>query len=126
MNNAKKKSTSNNKERLNKNLEFFNWVQEYSKKVVSMTFLIFVLANAFFLCLLTAEFIKTNELSYIDIYIQEIHLTFRDVIGGYLIKAATENALKIGGSYLESYVSMKSDAMRLQDDKENYEEEYYD
>lgn len=134
----KRSIPSTDPQRMRKNLEFLNWAQEYSKKIVSITFLIFVLSNIFFLGLITAEFIRNADLTYIDIYMQEVHLTFREVIGGYLIKAATENVIKIGGSYLESYMTTKanivkekmmSDAgLNTTDYQETYveEEEYYD
>lgn len=134
----KRSIPSTDPQRMRKNLEFLNWAQEYSKKIVSITFFIFVISNIFFLCLITAEFIKNSDLAYIDTYMQELHLTFREVIGGYLIKAATENVIKIGGSYLESYMRTKADIARekmmnkvglnTSDYQETYieEEEYYD
>lgn len=134
----KRSIPSTDPQRMRKNLEFLNWAQEYSKKIVSITFLIFVLSNIFFLGLITAEFIRNADLTYIDIYMQEVHLTFREVIGGYLIKAATENVIKIGGSYLESYMRTKADIARekmmneaglnTSDYQESHveEEEYYD
>ena len=41
---------------------------------------------------------------YLDTLISESNLTFREVIGGYIIKAATENAIKIAGSIAEKYI----------------------
>ena len=37
----------------------------------------------------------------------QIRDLFRDVIGGYIIKAAMENVLKIGGSYIERIFEVK-------------------
>ena len=53
------------------------------------------------------EFRQTLEIYYIDTFISEVHCTFRDVIGGYIVKAAAENVFKIGGSYMESYMQYK-------------------
>lgn len=109
----KRKSVpTTDQQRMKSSLNFLNWAQEYSKKIVTITFILFVISNIFFLVLVTAEFIRNADLTYIDTYMSEVHLTFRDVIGGYLIKAATENILKIGGSFLESYMKTKSDIMR--------------
>jgi hypothetical protein len=88
-------------------IEFLSWIQEFSKKIVFVTFLIFVLANLFFIVIVTLDFIRQGTIQYLDTYISEIHLTFREVIGGYLIKAASENVVKIGGSYMESYMKDK-------------------
>jgi hypothetical protein len=61
----------------------------------------------FFIVIVTLDFIRQGTIQYLDTYISEIHLTFREVIGGYLIKAASENVVKIGGSYMESYMKDK-------------------
>lgn len=44
---------------------------------------------------------------YFNTFVTEVHTTFRDVIGGYIIKAAMENVLKIGGSYIERIFEVK-------------------
>lgn len=125
----KRKSVpTTDQQRMKSSLNFLNWAQEYSKKIVTITFILFVISNIFFLVLVTAEFIRNADLTYIDTYMSEVHLTFRDVIGGYLIKAATENILKIGGSFLESYMKTKSDIMRYSEMNEagmGYNEEDY-
>lgn len=124
----RKNVPTTDQQRMKSSLNFLNWAQEYSKKIVTITFLIFVISNVFFLILITAEFIRNADLTYIDTYMSEVHLTFRDVIGGYLIKAATENILKIGGSFMESYMRTKSDIMRYSEMNEagmTYNEENY-
>jgi hypothetical protein len=111
----KKRSASiSNDDTLKKNVEFLSWIQEFSKKIVFITFFIFILANIFFLVIVTIDFIKQGTIQYLDTYISEIHLTFRDVIGGYMIKAATENVFKIGGGYMESYMKTKTTIVEKQ------------
>lgn len=91
----------------NKSLSFFGWIQEFSKKIVSITFVIFVIINLFVLAAITFAYFNSGDLMYIETLLTEIHQTFRDVIGGYIIKAATENAIKIGGGVLEKYLEYR-------------------
>ena len=91
----------------NKSLTFFGWIQEFSKKIVSITFVIFVVINLFVLAAITFSYFNSGDLLYIETLLTEIHQTFRDVIGGYIIKSATENAIKIGGGVLEKYLEYR-------------------
>lgn len=52
-------------------------------------------------------YFQSNELAMLDTLITEINTTFRDVIGGYIIKAATENAFKITGSIIDRILEAK-------------------
>ena len=91
---------------LKKSIGFMSWVQEFSKKIVAVTFLLFLAANIFVMVLMFLEYYSSGmEPSGLDTLLSEIHTTFRDVIGGYIIKAATENVLKIGGAVIEKYLS---------------------
>jgi hypothetical protein len=38
----------------------------------------------------------TGDASMVSLLLTETNSTFRDVVGGYIIKAAVENAFKIG------------------------------
>ena len=87
--------------------KFFKWVQEFSKKIVTITFVIFVLINLFTLGLVAFNYFTTFDLVYLDILLSETHLTFREVIGGYIIKAAAENSFKIVGSIIDKYYEHK-------------------
>ena len=91
---------------LKKSIGFMSWVQEFSKKIVAVTFLLFLVANIFVMVLMFLEYYSSGmEPSGLDTLLSEVHTTFRDVIGGYIIKAATENVLKIGGAVVEKYLS---------------------
>ena len=119
---------------VDKSKTFVNWIQEFSKKIVAITFIIFVIINIFILLLILSAYITSGELHYLDTLISEANLTFREVIGGYIIKAATENAIKIAGSivikYLDfismkkygSHISIEEDEI-IEDDPMNNEEE---
>ena len=107
MSKRKKKSGNINTE-VKESIKFISWIQEYSKRIVSITFLIFFAANVFTLIMLTLQFMNDRNMTYLDTYIMEVHSTFREVIGGYLLKAATENVFKIGGGLLESYARTKA------------------
>ena len=81
-----------------KSKKYIIWVQEFSKKIVVVTFLLY-LATSIFSALLVYWSFKAGMISGIDTLITETNNTFRDVIGGYIIKSAIENAVKIGGNY---------------------------
>lgn len=125
-------------EGIQKQIKFMSWIQEFTKKIVTITFLIFILSNIFYLVMILAQFSTTTSITYIDTFITEMHQTFRDVIGGYIVKAAAENVIKIGGGYLIRYMEAKAqvdiERMRLrykdiprepQEDVIN-EDQYYD
>lgn len=125
-------------EGIQKQIKFMSWIQEFTKKIVTITFLIFILSNIFYLVMILAQFSTTTSITYIDTFITEMHQTFRDVIGGYIVKAAAENVIKIGGGYLIRYMEAKAqvdiERMRLRykdipsEPQENVinEDQYYD
>lgn len=118
-------------EGIQKQIGFMSWIQEFTKKIVSITFIIFILSNVFYLVMLLAQFSTSASITYIDTFITEMHQTFRDVIGGYIVKAAAENVIKIGGGYLIRYMEAKAkvdvERMRMtyKDLQKEKEEETY-
>ena len=111
---TRRRSSSKNKsnrydpgEMIKRNVDFFNWIQEFSKRIVTITFFIFVAIHIFILINLGYVYYTTKDLSYVDVLIQETNTTFRDVIGGYIIKAAAENTIKIIGAIVVKYLDMK-------------------
>lgn len=86
---------------------FFHWLQEFSKKIVTVTFIIFVIVNIYILIMVYLSFLNSGDVLYLDTLITETNETFRNVIGGYIIKAATENIIKIGGSYVKDILDKK-------------------
>ena len=98
-------------EALEKQKKFVNWVQEFSKKIVVMVFILYLISMFFSLILVYYSF-KQGSISGIDTLITEINQTFRDVIGGYIIKAGVENAFKIAGNYFIGIYDAKLKAVK--------------
>lgn len=105
------KKDSNIQDVAKSNMKFFQWVQEYSKKIVTITFYIFVIGEILCLGLILLAYYQMGELMFVDTFIMENNQTFRDVIGGYIIKAACENAIKIAGGVVDRYLTFKADQM---------------
>ena len=103
-----KKSNDKDIQVVKEAVKFMSWSQEFTKKIVSIYFFIFVISNILFLGVASVAFFQTGgEMMYFNTFVTEVHTTFRDVIGGYIIKAAMENVLKIGGSYIERIFEVK-------------------
>ena len=67
------------------------------------------------------EYIRIGDSVHLDILIQEANLTFRDVIGGYIIKAAMENVSKGFGMIADKYFQYKMDSLEFES-KQNQDE----
>ena len=83
-----------------------NWAAEFTKVIVTITFIIFVFANIFVVIMMCFQQFTYGN-SDLSTFITEIHTTFREVIGGYIVKAAMENVSKIGFSVLSDYLDKK-------------------
>ena len=95
----------NSNKLVEKNTNFLGWLQEFSKKVVAITFLVFLAINIFVMIFIALHYFATDgDIIYLDQLLSEAHITFRDVIGGYIIKAATENVIKISGSVVDKFL----------------------
>lgn len=97
------------KRTLTKSNSFFNWMQEYSKKIISITFVIYVIINIYCLFMTIYVFQTTQEFQSLDTLITEINQTFREVIGGYIVKAAVENVSKYSGAIIDKWLETKLD-----------------
>lgn len=106
---------------------FLSWIQEFSKKIVAITFAIFVVVHVYLLIMYTVEYFSTGNMQDLALLLSETHTTFREVIGGYVLKAALENAIKIGGSIVTRYIDNKYPPVEggLDDEEDVYEEEFY-
>lgn len=111
---------------IEKNTKFSEWIQEYTKKVVTLVFILYMIINVYILIMVFVAYKSSGYLQALDTLIMEINSTFRDVIGGYIIKAAVENVVKIAGSIIDRYMEYKSDKhkkeLNLDDDTEGDEE----
>lgn len=95
--------------------KFFNWTISFTKNVVQVAFIIFVIANLFIMGMITANFIRFGELTSMDTYINEIFNMFIAVIGGYIIKAAIENSIKISFSVISDYLDKKLEKNKIEE-----------
>lgn len=94
----KEKFLSRDVEKTEKQKEFIVWVQEFSKKIVVIAFIIYIINNAASLIAIYIS-IMQGSIYGLDTFISESNQTFREVVGGYIIKSAVENAFKIAGNY---------------------------
>lgn len=105
---AKDQIHENTKDLIVKSSGFMGWIQEFSKKIVAVTFFMFLAINIFVMVMITLHYITSGgDIIYLDQLLSEAHVTFRDVIGGYIIKAATENVIKISGSLLDRFLATR-------------------
>lgn len=88
-NNTTKNSNDNNT---------YSWLLEFSKKVVFVIFLIYIIN---YIVCWVASFIcglKGWNIPYIDTFITSTNETTQIVLGGYLFKAMAENIIKVRNS----------------------------
>ena len=88
------------------------WMQEFSKRVVSTIFLVYVGVTLYTSIMIYLAMQATGDASMISLLLTETNSTFRDVVGGYIIKAAVENAFKIGGNYYVGVADAKLKALK--------------
>lgn len=108
---------------IRKNLKFFDWQLSFTKTCVQIAFIIFVIANVYILTMLTINFCINNTVDLFEGYINNVFTMFENVIGGYIIKSATENALKITMSVLSDYVERKYGTALIRDNESTYYED---
>lgn len=76
----------------------YSWLLEFSKKVVFVIFLIYIIN---YIVCWVASFIcglKGLNIPYIDTFITSTNETTQIVLGGYLFKAMAENIIKVRNS----------------------------
>ena len=103
---------------VDKGFKFFNWTLSFTKTVVQIAFIIFILANLFIMGMIIWHNIRTGELYSMDTYIDRVYEMFIAVIGGYIIKSAVENSIRISFSVINDYLEKK---LQIQIDKDNTE-----
>ena len=104
----RRNNNSNQDEKvLEKTKKNFLWVQEFSKKIIVATFLLYVLYNIVSILILVYSTYHMGMISGFETLTTEINQTFRLIVGGYLVKAGFENVTKIGGSYYDNVNKIK-------------------
>ena len=94
-------------------LRFIFWVQNFTKRIVVVVFGIYILIDMITLIAAIYSMIANKDATSVNTLISEMNVTFRDVIGGYLIKAACENVSGGIEKVLVAYLKKKG----LSDDK---------
>ena len=96
------------KTRAEKSFGFLSWVQEFTKKIVVTTFFLYIVSSIVFLGIGIASYLQSGgEMMYFTTLVTEVNGTFRNIIGGYIVKAAVENAIKISGGIVEKVLNVK-------------------
>ena len=90
----------------NKVSHTFDWLIEFSKKVVFGSFILYLASIVFIMIILYINN-KSGDTTGFELFISETNNTFKIVVGGYVIKATVENALKIGGAKYQELVKIK-------------------
>lgn len=108
---------------INDSTELVDFAISFTKTVVRISFVLFVIVNLYILIMTSIHYYNTNELLFIDTLISESYGMLRDVIAAYIIKAATENSLRIAFSVLSDYLDKKYDIkVKPKNDEEDYED----
>ncbi len=92
---------------IRESVKFFDWQLSFTKTCVQIAFIIFILANIYILIMMSINYYMNASVELLDTYINNVFQMFIDVIGGYIIKSATENSLKIVMSVFSDYVERK-------------------
>lgn len=100
--------------------ELVDFAISFTKTVVRISFVLFVLVNLYILTMTTISYFNSGELLFIDTLITESYGMLRDVIAAYIIKAATENSLRIAFSVLSDYLDKKYD-IKVKPNQDEYD-----
>lgn len=118
---------SNFDKMISNSTELVDFAISFTKTVVRISFVLFVVVNLYILIMTTIHYFQTNELLFIDTLITESYGMLRDVIAAYIIKAATENSLRIAFSVLSDYLNKKYDIkVKPNQDDSSYDYNEYD
>ena len=111
------------KKNIMKHFEFFDWTISFTKNVVMAAFVLFILANIFITAMISIIFICSQQITALEAYIDKVYEMFITVIGGYIIKSATENTVKIVFSVLSDWLEKKygiKDRLKEPEEKEPF------
>ena len=84
----------------------FDWLIEFSKKVVFSSFIMYLVSTTVIICIIIANR-RNGDMTGFELFITETNNTFKIVVGSYVIKAALENIIKIGGGKYQELVKIK-------------------
>ena len=89
----------------------FDWLVEFSKKVVFGAFIVFLVSTVVEIIVIYKSSLIGEPIS-LDTFISETNLTFRIVVGTYCIKACMENLSKISFSKYGDILNIKSKLLK--------------
>lgn len=84
----------------------FDWLIEFSKKVVFGSFILYIICTGVIISLLYLHFSNGDSTGF-ELFITETNTTFKIVVAGYVIKATFENIIKIGGAKYNDMLNIK-------------------
>lgn len=84
-----------------------DWVQSFTKKVIIALFVIYILFDIYGLIMSIALYLQAMDPSLVSSIISETNITFRDIVGAYILKSLGENISKGVGSIFEYVISHK-------------------
>lgn len=106
-------------------LKFASWVQTFTKRIIVVTFGIFIIIDLITLIISIINCFQLADTTAVNNLITETNTTFRDIIGGYLVKSACEN-VSIGiEKALVRYINQKyniSADQQIEDDLQEQSE----
>lgn len=105
--------------------QLMDFALSFTKTVVRLSFVLFMVVNVYILIMITINYFQTLQLSYLDTLITESYGMLRDVIAAYIIKAATENSLKIVFSVLSDFLDRKYNIDLDKEPADEFDDPYY-
>lgn len=106
-----KESIVKDLKQVEKHSKSFNWLLEFSKKVVFGAFLVFLISTAVEIYVIYKSSLLGEPIS-LDTFISETNNTFRIVVGSYCIKACMENLSKISFSKYGDILKIKDKLLK--------------
>lgn len=89
-------------------LGFMKWVQNFTKRIIIAVFGIFICIDLVTLVVAIINCFNIGDSSAVNSLITETNTTFRDIVGGYLVKSACENVSMGIDKLITYYIDKKS------------------
>lgn len=93
----------------------YGWLWEFSKKVVVTVTLLYILVTAYAIYATYVAVAQVADTTALSTIITELNETFRIVVGGYIVKAGTENVAKIITTNMLKKSRKKDEAATVQE-----------
>ena len=93
---------------INNSINFMKWVQNFTKRIIIAVFGIFICIDLVTLVVAVINCFKIGDSSSVNSLITETNTTFRDIVGGYLVKSACENVSMGLDKLITYYIDKKA------------------